>query len=236
MKRIIRLATHLYPASWRDRYRAEFEVLLEDSRTDGRCLWDVLWGALKMQAVTWTARRIVAAFGIAGALLGASISLVKPEMYRSEATVRAGTGDALLFEAVKGSLGNAHLANVIERQHLYEAERTRKPLGAIIEEMRRDIMIGREFPGDGLRISFRYPDRVRARATVQELVNRIVEAAGADVEQASTPTMPQRRVGPSHTKIIVLGFVCGLVVGLVFSRMVSRIGEGRRTAPPLSWM
>jgi len=49
MKRAMKLLARLYPSSWRERYGAEFEALLEDTNPSAWDAIDVLWGALKMQ-------------------------------------------------------------------------------------------------------------------------------------------------------------------------------------------
>jgi len=52
MRRLIRLAARLYPASWRARYGAEFEALLNDMRPAWRDVFDVVRGGLEMQ-IRW---------------------------------------------------------------------------------------------------------------------------------------------------------------------------------------
>jgi len=49
MKRLIRLASWLYPTSWRRRYGREFEALLDEVKPGSRQLIDVLKGAISMQ-------------------------------------------------------------------------------------------------------------------------------------------------------------------------------------------
>src|SRR5216684_9097784 len=68
-ERLIRFAGRLYPASWRRRYRVEFEALIEDASRDWRDVLDVLLGAMKMQLTTWTFGKMATAFGVAGAVL-----------------------------------------------------------------------------------------------------------------------------------------------------------------------
>jgi hypothetical protein len=52
MKRLIRLASWLYPSSWRRRYAREFEALLDDVKPGPRQLLDVLKGAIAMRVRT----------------------------------------------------------------------------------------------------------------------------------------------------------------------------------------
>jgi hypothetical protein len=45
MKRIMRFLVRLYPSSWRKRYGAEFDALLEDAMPTARDTFDLFWGA-----------------------------------------------------------------------------------------------------------------------------------------------------------------------------------------------
>jgi hypothetical protein len=55
MKRLIRLASWLYPSSWRRRYAREFEALLDDVKPGPRQLFDVLKGAIAMRVrIEWS--------------------------------------------------------------------------------------------------------------------------------------------------------------------------------------
>ena len=55
MKRLIRLASLLYPSSWRRRYAREFEALLDDVKPGPRQLFDVLKGAIAMRVrIEWS--------------------------------------------------------------------------------------------------------------------------------------------------------------------------------------
>jgi hypothetical protein len=49
MKLLIRFAAKLYPRSWRERYGAEFDALLDDIGSDPRIAFDVLTEAIGMQ-------------------------------------------------------------------------------------------------------------------------------------------------------------------------------------------
>jgi ABC-type transporter Mla subunit MlaD len=79
MKRAMKLLARLYPSSWRERYGAEFEALLEDANPSAWHAIDVLWGALKMQLTGITIsisgktlKVAVVALGAILLLLGAS--------------------------------------------------------------------------------------------------------------------------------------------------------------------
>jgi len=85
-ERLIRFAGRLYPASWRRRYEAEFEALIEDASRDWRDVLDVLLGALKMQLTTWSFGKIAAAFGVACAVFCYALSFIAvPDKYNLSA-------------------------------------------------------------------------------------------------------------------------------------------------------
>jgi hypothetical protein len=55
MKRLMRLASWLYPSSWRRRYAREFKALLDDVKPGPLQLFDVLKGAIAMQVrIEWS--------------------------------------------------------------------------------------------------------------------------------------------------------------------------------------
>ena len=56
-RRLARLLVRLYPRSWRERYGAEFEALLEIARADVRTFANVVWSALHERAFPTQARK-----------------------------------------------------------------------------------------------------------------------------------------------------------------------------------
>ena len=68
MRRALNALIFLYPESWRNRYKNEFNALLDDVPPTWRTFFDVLGGALKMQMTNWKAWKLVTGFMIAGAL------------------------------------------------------------------------------------------------------------------------------------------------------------------------
>jgi hypothetical protein len=66
MKRWIRWAACLYPASWRERYGARFDALLEDAGSGWSDWFDVLRGAMAMRMTSWNFKLVVAC-GLGGA-------------------------------------------------------------------------------------------------------------------------------------------------------------------------
>ena len=109
MKRLIWLATRLYPSAWRERYGLEFEALLEDANSGGGDLWDVLLSPVRFVSTT---------------VMRAFIGNTPPE---PEAPMR------LLMGAEQQVLSRGSLSNLIQRVGLYPAERARLPLEDINE-------------------------------------------------------------------------------------------------------
>ncbi len=65
MKPLIRLAAKLYPRSWRERYGAEFEALLDDTGADPRIALNVFKEALSMQVQRWKTAGSAGLLGVA---------------------------------------------------------------------------------------------------------------------------------------------------------------------------
>ena len=72
MKHWVRLASYLYPASWRRRYAAEFDALLEEVDMGWRDGFDILKGAVTMQLTAWNFKSILLTFGLIGVAIAAA--------------------------------------------------------------------------------------------------------------------------------------------------------------------
>jgi LPS O-antigen subunit length determinant protein (WzzB/FepE family) len=233
MKWLIRLIVWLYPASWRHRYRAEFEALLEDIRPGWQDLFDVFKGALEMHMTIRMLGKRVAVLGVAGALLAAALSLTMRDKYISEALVtvqnaerQAAAADSHrgeLEQLVRRALNRDSLIGIIEKRHLYERERVDTPMDTVIDKMRSDISIRLKSPS-ALEISFVYPDALRAQNATSDLLGKLVnEKAGlADTPSISTmlrinapPSMPQTPIWPNRSVVTGLGLGAGVLMGAV---------------------
>jgi hypothetical protein len=176
-ERLIRFAGRLYPTSWRRRYGVEFEALLEEAGRGWRDVLDVLLGALKMQMTTWNFGKIIVAFGLAGALLCGALSfIVMPDRYTSDAVLRltksllAGepqpatdNAEEFVKSLIHDDLARKPLADIIEKQGLYQRERARKPMEDVIERMRHDVSFERIGDSNAFHVRFRYSDAEQAR-------------------------------------------------------------------------
>jgi uncharacterized protein involved in exopolysaccharide biosynthesis len=200
MRRWLKVAIWLYPATWRARYAREVDALLDDVRPRGRDLWDMVRGAIMMQFSTpVTYLRLGAATAVVGALVAGGVTLTWPERFVSSAVmsirpqVPAGEGGAqyqiLAAEHLnvlqQEVLSRSSLAQIIQDPSvdLYREERRRYPLEDIIQNMRQhDIRIFLHEPkipfsgsASAFEISFEYPDRAKAQRVVRLLVSKFID-------------------------------------------------------------
>ncbi|MBI2680819.1 MAG: hypothetical protein HYX25_07420 [Candidatus Solibacter usitatus] len=220
MKRLIRSIVRLYPARWRDRYRTEFDALLDDMSLSWRDLFDVLKGALTMRMSMATLGKSVAAFGVAGALLAGALSFTLRDRYRSEAFLVAGrkVEPPELAQFVRMSLSRDSLIGIMEKQHLYARERAKESMDDIIVKMRRDISIAIQGPSS-FEVSFDYPDPAQAQQTNAALIGRLMDesvtAGFAGLRAIEKPSTPQSPNWPNRTVITGLGLNAGILMGAI---------------------
>src|SRR3569833_387040 len=202
MRRWIGLAARLYPRAWRAEFEEEFHAVLDDVRPSRRVVGKVLKGAIAMRMEDgrhWA--KLVAAMAVAGALVGLGVSYRAP-VYVSSATIvvtpmadpaRPASPEALRQRALERvermkteMLSRAVLSSIINdpRIVLYYVELQRKPLEDVINDMRRNIrMEALPVAHAALapiiyRISFAYPDAVKAQATVRDLATTFTTTNG----------------------------------------------------------
>jgi hypothetical protein len=158
--------------------------------------------------------RLAWSCGCAAAILAGFASFAMPDRYVSTALIRArtkvegapsGTKAAdRLHELTVAILCRSSLSELIQRPSLdlYRAERGRRPLEGIAEEMRQQALRIEAPPGlNGLapaasRISFEYSDRNKAQAVVRKVVTKFVEG-NATFERLHLP-QPLSRAGKSN--------------------------------------
>ena len=217
-----------------------------------RSFADVLGGALKMQLLTGSSWKIAAVTTLAGTVLAGGLALAVPERYISAAVVKVGASD-LAMQQLQEVLSRSSLAEIIQRPslQLYSRERYRVPMEDIVEQMRtRDIRVQRS--GDTLTISFEYPDREKAQAVMRALTARLVESddsrrglrerqwqairpgtvmpAAGRIEVLEPANLVNQPVTKSRVRILWMGLVGGLVVGLVAAIGRRRPKAARRIA------
>jgi hypothetical protein len=216
MRRWIGWAAYLYPASWRARYGAEFDALLDDANVRWRDLADVLRGAFIMQLTSWkTYGKVAVAAAVACAILALAGSFLIPNRYESRAVMvispqsppadsTPGVVDddlTLRLEQMQVNvLGRGALMNLIlePKLDLYKEERKRMTIGVVAEKMRmHDIRIRLyETPAGGkpgaqaFEVRFAYPDRYKSRQVVREIVGRFEEMNYAQTQKAGLKGNP----------------------------------------------
>lgn len=133
---------------------------------------------------------------LAGVVLSTVVAFLLPNVYVSEAEMQitpAQISESIvkttinqrlterIMQMEQEILSRTSLSNIIQdpRLDLYKSDRASKPIEDVIEQMRGDVKIHIDsLPGDGGRqasafsISFSYPDRLKAQATVQALITK----------------------------------------------------------------
>lgn len=192
MKRIAQVLIRLYPASWRARYAEEFAALIEDSSPGPAALFDLLRGAIQMQFSVPSFPKLALILSLAGLAAGLGVSFLVPPRYISTAELQftyaplaPSTARQNLHERLVGLeqevLSRTSLSGIIQdsRLDLYKHARESTPLEDVIEQMRtRDLKIQNVGSGRDVvpfTITFTYPDRFKARDTVQALLTKFVD-------------------------------------------------------------
>jgi hypothetical protein len=190
MKRTLKFLARLYPSSWRKRYGAEFEALLEDAPLSARDALDLLWGAFKMQITSWSFGRITRAGSLAGILVAAAISLAVPVHYVSQSFVEVTPAEGSAPQSARHWMNNVaqdvfsrdSLGSIIQVHNLYPRERARMPLDDVIDIMRRNISLYSLTPASPenpntskFTVQFDYPDPHVAQEVNTALASRFIE-------------------------------------------------------------
>lgn len=190
MKRWIRWAAWLYPAEWRTRYGAEFDVFLNDAPLRWHDLADVIRGAAIMQMTSWmTYWKMALLAGIAGALLAGGIAFAIPDQYVCTSTLAIEKTSATApprlageFQKIAtGLLNRQNLIALIQDPELdlYKKERRGLPVERVAEDVFRNhvrVLAYNMSAGPDIqtfRIVFSYPDPHKA----QEVVARLTQQA-----------------------------------------------------------
>jgi uncharacterized protein involved in exopolysaccharide biosynthesis len=214
----------------------------------------------------------MAAFAAAGCAGGVAVAFLLPFTYISSAVMRISlpvvpdtpTGIASAHPAVESLLpiqreilSPRNLAALIQRPslNLYPNLRAHKPLEEAIEKMRKDLRIT-PVGDSAFRISYAYPDDVKAQLVVRAIITQFVELnvtamrgraqnskeddallkiqalrAGVNLEVLDPASLPERPAAPNRTVVSALGATLGLLLGAL-SLMLS--ARSRRPPSPES--
>jgi uncharacterized protein involved in exopolysaccharide biosynthesis len=190
--------------------------------------------------------RLLAGAAAIGAIAAGAVSFTMPRRYISTAVMRLAPPTVAGEPAWQIEAEAAHrlremrteilsprsLAGIIQRPaiDLYRQERATRPMEDVIEDMRRDVgieLVPAPAPGRGrtppsFRLSFEYPDRVKAQAVVRQLTARLSEfndAAAVDglVEVLASASLPEKPSQPDRLAIVAIGLGVGLAIGILFA-------------------
>src|SRR5450759_4715766 len=176
-----------------------------------------------MQLTTLAADlKLGAAAAIIGAIAAGAISFTMPRRYVSTAMMRIAPRSIAKAEAVdrlqemQGEiLSRSSLTEIIQRptMDLYRQERAIYPMEDVIEKMRnRDVHIERGTRA-AFRMSFEYPDRVKAQAVVRELTAR----SSGYAEILTRASLPEKPSQPDRLAIMGIGLGVGLGLGILLA-------------------
>jgi uncharacterized protein involved in exopolysaccharide biosynthesis len=232
-------AARLYPAAWRRRYGAEFGALLEESGGGWIAVVDVLKGALAMQIRSWSVWRFVAVCAVIGAAVAGIASWRMPQRYVSEAVLRVDANDPMTRELLgrisQEVLSRTTLTTMISSHGLYNTDRTHVPIEDNIRDMRARITTSLVANNPSVfKISFMGSSPAQAKHVAGLLVSQFIDKnfekrgavlPSAVVEVLDPPTLPQRPTSPHLWKLMAVGVVPGVLLGLLAFRLA--IGSKR---------
>jgi hypothetical protein len=240
MKSMVRIVARLYPASWRARYGAEFDALLEDVAPSTRQAMDVFLGAMSMQLTTWNFAKIVTVSAVAGLVLASIGAFLMPTQYDSSTPIAIESSPEAaqsVIDNLPGSLSREELAHISQLYNLYPRERDRESTDQLVTRMQKSIVIQvdhpkpSDFPGmrfSGLSfftIRFMYSDPTIAQHVEGDIVSLLV-SKNLETQEASpggppvqihvldSPTFPLKPSGPGWAMVTAGGTMAGAVCGL----------------------
>jgi capsular polysaccharide biosynthesis protein len=222
MRRLVQFLARLYPLSWRSRYEAEFQALLDDINPTWRTALNIVTGAVAMQLRTLNLR-LLAVSAVLGILAGLGIWIVMPNQYRSTAIIRIQTRDRLatsrtISSTIKAVLTRHSLGEIVQKYELYPAKQAKLPLKEVIADMERSIEFRVNERGL-LMVQFDYPDPVIAKSVADELVERFMSqelelrADSATFMVLDAPNIPINPVSPNPLPLAVVGLLGGMLMG-----------------------
>ena len=204
MRRLVRLAVRLYPASWRKRYGSEFEALVDDLEPGWRELFNIVNGALTMQI---RALRVIPVAGaVVGALVGAVAATRMPVVYASSATIRVSGGDIADPKSAATDVGIAFQAALDKALSESAATKAATSVALLSGSAQQTIV----------KLTYEDSDPQRAQRIAETLTvavdtaNRELGRSAEILQSAALPTSPIR---PDYATTIASSGGVGLIAG-----------------------
>jgi uncharacterized protein involved in exopolysaccharide biosynthesis len=194
MKTLLRFAVWLYPSSWRRRYGAELEGLLDDLRPGWRDVFDLMNGALTMQIRTLRMIPVVGA--VAGLVVGAVIVLRTPAVFASSATI--------LIKAENGEELRVRLARAFGESGATKAG----TLVKLWKEESKDTTVV---------LTYQDRDPAQAQRVATKLTDAITNEPSASATILSAPDLPQSPIKRDYPTTVASGGGIGLMLGALVS-------------------
>jgi hypothetical protein len=227
-RRLIAWAARLYPSAWRARYGEEFAATIGDMRESGwAAVWDVWKGAIAMQ-IEYGSRMISSAaiFAALGLVLASIVSMRIPDMYISESAVQAENMDPESLQLlIRRVLARPRLQALIEKHHLYRAERSSLPTEDLTDTMAKNISIagvaGRDSGRRAFTVGFVDTDAASVQRVTAELVAALMQervpasavGGSAGVLAVINPASSPDPIYPNRLVIASIGLLGGALLG-----------------------
>jgi len=212
MKRLLRAAAHLYPRAWRDRHGQEFDALIDDLTPRWWHIFDIIGGALIMQSSRLAV--VPVAMGIAGAIIGAAVSLAMPPIYASSSMVLVqvpGTAD--------GSERGQRIRMAIDAA-LDETAFDKRAIAVTLrgEAGREPVLLEVSASADSAQAAQQAAEMAMSSIIKANLVasGRLDQNPGVQFRAVQPPNLPQT-AHRDTTRTSALGAGLGLVTGGLFA-------------------
>jgi hypothetical protein len=222
MRRLIRFAVSLYPASWRAKYGPEFDALLEAMNPGLGDSFNILKSALLMQFINVGPTLSVAACAVLGAGVAALVFVATPTRHAASSTIEIRGDDPESSpsptEIATLAFSDRDVISLIEKNGLYLSQSRNRPVADLIRRFRKDVSVTLTTPAvqtrpmpfedsqntvtrdqGALRVSFTYPDTHKAQEVAMELASLVIDenlqkSMAATVMEGSAKSVTHHRV------------------------------------------
>ena len=137
--------------------------------------------------------------------------------------------DHFIARVEAAALSDASLTAIVRYRALYPEERSKIPIEAVLQKMKRDITIRSVEARDGsvpaFSVGFAYRDRFVAQDVTQDLVVRLMDAnarspGNTTLELLDAASLPFRPLGIGRVTVSTIGLFSGMGLGLFIAFVV----------------